>query len=126
MPNFTDEQRVEIAEREYKDLKVNTKVTIDDGKTSIGYVSKVVNDKKTGEQAFIITDGNPKVQKPSEVNNVTVLYQGSTSPEKIGSQAGEVKRDWWDNNKQILNNIEKSYKKPNTIFDPTKQIASML
>ncbi|MGX7200778.1 hypothetical protein BCR22_08220 [Enterococcus plantarum] len=126
MPNFTDEQRVEIAEREYKDLKVNTKVTIDDGKTTIGYVSKVVNDKKTGEQAFIITDGNPKIQKPSEVNNVTVLYQASTSPEQIGSQAGEVKRDWWDNNKQILNNIEKSYKNPNTIFDPTKQIASML
>ncbi|WP_258379249.1 hypothetical protein [Enterococcus plantarum] len=99
MPNFTDEQRVEIAEREYKDLKVNTKVTIDDGKTTIGYVSKVVNDKKTGEQAFIITDGNPKIQKPSEVNNVTVLYQGSTSPEKIGSQAGEVKRDWRDNNR---------------------------
>ncbi|MGM0217968.1 hypothetical protein [Enterococcus sp. AZ126] len=110
MPNFTDEQRVEIAEREYKDLKINTKVTINDGKTSIGYVSKVVNNKKTGEQAYIITDDDPKVQKPSEVNNVTVLYQGSTSPEKIGSQAGEVKRDWWDN-KQILNNVEKSYKK---------------
>ncbi|WP_258379252.1 hypothetical protein [Enterococcus plantarum] len=60
------------------------------------------------------------------MNNVTVLYQASTSPEQIGSQAGEVKRDWWDNNKQILNNIEKSYKKPNTMFDPTKQIASML
>ncbi|PZL77414.1 hypothetical protein CI088_01665, partial [Enterococcus plantarum] len=124
MANFTDEQRVEIAKQEYKDLKINKKVTINNNDTTIGYVSKVVNNKETGEQAFIITDGNPKVQKPSEVNNVTVLYQGSTSPEKIGSQAGEVKRDWWDNNKQILNNIEKSYKKPNTIFDPTKQMKS--
>lgn len=124
MTNFTDEERKLIAEQEYKNWKVNDEVTINKGKTSIGYVSKVVNDKKTGEQAFIITDGNPKIQKPSEVNNVTVLYQGSTSPEKIGSQAGEVKRDWWDNNKQILNNIEKSYKKPNTIFDPTKQMKS--
>ncbi|OJG53974.1 hypothetical protein RV06_GL000593 [Enterococcus haemoperoxidus] len=79
-------------------MNENDPVTINNGET-IGYVSKVVNDKKTGEQAFIITDGNPKVQKPSEVNNVTVLYQGSTSPEKIGSQAGEVKQDWWDNNK---------------------------
>ncbi|MGX7200775.1 hypothetical protein BCR22_08235 [Enterococcus plantarum] len=108
MTNFTDEQRVEISKAEYNDLKTNKKVKINGG--TIGYVSKVVNDKKTREQAFIITDGNPKVQKPSEVNNVTVLYQGSTSPEKIGSQAGEVKRDW-GNNKQILNNIEKSYKK---------------
>ncbi|MBO0465929.1 hypothetical protein JZO73_00085 [Enterococcus plantarum] len=73
-----------------------------------------------------ITDGNPKVQKQSEVNNVTVLYQGSTSPEKIGSQAGELKRNWWDKNKQIINNIEKSFKKLNTLFDPSEQIASML
>ncbi|MGM0217973.1 hypothetical protein [Enterococcus sp. AZ126] len=122
MTNFTDEERKLIAEQEYKNWTVNDEVTINKGKKSIGYVSKVVNDKKTGEQAFIITDGNPKVQKPSEVNNVTVLYQGSTSPEKIGSQAGKVKRDWWDNNKQILNNIEKSFKKLNTIFDRTKQI----
>ncbi|WP_242596456.1 hypothetical protein [Enterococcus plantarum] len=60
------------------------------------------------------------------MNNVTVLYQGSTSPEQIGSQAGEVKRGCWDNNKQILNNIEKSFKKLNTLFDPSEQIASML
>ncbi|EOH92386.1 hypothetical protein UAW_03051 [Enterococcus haemoperoxidus ATCC BAA-382] len=95
---YTDDERVQIAKKEYDNLNENDPVTINNGET-IGYVSKVVNDKKTGEQAFIITDGNPKVQKPSEVNNVTVLYQGSTSPEKIGSQAGEVKQDWWDNNK---------------------------
>ncbi|WP_242596457.1 hypothetical protein [Enterococcus plantarum] len=122
---YTDDERVQITKKEYDNLNENDPVTINNGE-KIGYVSKVVNDKKTGEQAFIITDGNPKVQKPSEVNNVTVLYQGSTSPEKIGSQAGEVKRGWWDNNKQILNNIEKSYKKPNTMFDPTKQITSIL
>ncbi|WP_258379250.1 hypothetical protein [Enterococcus plantarum] len=124
MTNFTDEQRVEISKAEYNDLKTNKKVKINGG--TIGYVSKVVNDKKTGEQAFIVTDGNPKVQKQSEVNNVTVLYQGSTSPEKIGSQAGELKRNWWDKNKQIINNIEKSFKKLNTLFDPSEQIASML
>ncbi|MGX7200780.1 hypothetical protein BCR22_08210 [Enterococcus plantarum] len=122
---YTDDERVQITKKEYDNLNENDPVTINNGE-KIGYVSKVVNDKKTGEQAFIITDGNPKIQKPSEVNNVTVLYQASTSPEQIGSQAGEVKRDWWDNNKQILNNIEKSYKKPNTMFDPTKQIASIL
>lgn len=49
------------------------------------------------------------------------MYQGSTSLEKIGGQAREVKRDWWYNNKQILNNVEKSYKRPNTIFDPTNK-----
>ncbi|PZL76470.1 hypothetical protein CI088_02790, partial [Enterococcus plantarum] len=121
---YSDKENVDIAQMEYRSYKEGDPVKINNNGTTIGYVSKVVNDKKTGEQAFIITDGDPKVQKPSEVNNVTVLYQGSTSPEKIGSQAGEVKRDWWDNNKQILNNIEKSYKKPNTIFDPTKQMKS--
>ncbi|EOI06890.1 hypothetical protein UAY_00232 [Enterococcus moraviensis ATCC BAA-383] len=49
------------------------------------------------------------------------MYQGSTSPEKISSQAGEVKHDWWDNNKEILNNVKNSYNRPNTIFDPTNK-----
>ncbi|WP_181429419.1 hypothetical protein [Enterococcus plantarum] len=73
MTNFTDEERKLIAEQEYKNWTVNDEVTINKGKKSIGYVSKVVNDKKTGEQAFIITDGNPKIQKPSEVNTVSRL-----------------------------------------------------
>ncbi|MBO0465927.1 hypothetical protein JZO73_00075 [Enterococcus plantarum] len=73
MTNFTDEERKFIAEQEYKNWTVNDEVMINKGKKSIGYVSKVVNDKKTGEQAFIITDGNLKIQKPSEVNTVSRL-----------------------------------------------------
>ncbi|WP_277989326.1 hypothetical protein [Enterococcus plantarum] len=42
------------------------------------------------------------------MNNLTALYQGTTIPEKIGSQVGEVKRDWWDNNKPIIRNSEKN------------------
>lgn len=121
---YTDDERVQIAKKEYDNLKKNNPVTINNGKTTIGYVSKVVNDKKTGEQAYIITDGNPKVQKPEKVNHVTVLFQGSLGVDKTLQNPGEVKRDWWDNNKQILNNIEKSYKNPNIRFEPTKQMKS--
>lgn len=50
MSTFLDENRVDIAKQEYKDLKLNKKVTIDNGNTEIGYVAKIVNDKETGEQ----------------------------------------------------------------------------
>ncbi|MBO0471043.1 hypothetical protein JZO66_10850 [Enterococcus sp. DIV0242_7C1] len=81
MTNYTDKERKLIAEQQYKDLKTNKKVNVK-GIGTIGYVSKVVNDKKTGEQAYIITDGNPKVQKPEEVNHVTVMFQGSLGVDK--------------------------------------------
>ncbi|MCA5011566.1 hypothetical protein [Enterococcus sp. S23] len=62
--------------------KKNDPVTINNGKTTIGFVAKVVNNTKTDEQAYIITDGNPKVQRPEEVNHVTVLFQGSLAIDK--------------------------------------------
>ncbi|EOI06888.1 hypothetical protein UAY_00230 [Enterococcus moraviensis ATCC BAA-383] len=71
----TDKENVELAKQEYDQYEVGETVTIGKGdrKKTIGYVSKVVNNKKTGEQAFIITDGDPKVQKPSEVNCMKAL-----------------------------------------------------
>lgn len=124
MTNFTDEERKLIAEQQYKNWNVNDEVTVNGGKTTIGYVSKVVNNKNTGEQAYIITDGNPKVQKLEEVNHVTVLFQGSTGIDKIGENPKEVKRDWLDNNAKILNNINKSYRVSDAILEPTKQMKS--
>lgn len=77
---------------------------------------------KIGEQAFIITD--IKTQNPSEVNHVTVLYQGSLGLDKTLKNQGEVKRDWWDNNKEVAENVISSYDDPTVSYKPTKQMKS--
>ncbi|MEI5993037.1 hypothetical protein [Candidatus Enterococcus mansonii] len=122
----TDKENVELAKQEYDQYQVGDTVTIGkgDSKKTIGYVSEIVNNKETGEQAFIITDGNPKLQKPDEVNHVTILFQGSLGIDKTVENPGEVKRDWWDNNKQIAKTVVKGLKDPKAEFEPTKQMKS--
>lgn len=124
MTIFTDKQNKVIAEQEYKEWKVNDEVTINGGKTSVGYVSKVIDNKETGEQAFVITDGDPRVQKPEEVKQVTVLFQGSTGLDKTLKSPGKVKKDWWDNNKPLAGNVTKGLSDPVATFEPTQQMKS--
>lgn len=120
----TDEQHVQIAKQEYGNYEVGQEVTIGKNKNSIGYVSDVINNKKTGEQTYVITDGNPKTQNPEDVKNVTFLNQGSLGPDKAVQNPGEFKRDWWDNNKQIAGNVLKSYEDPQTVLPATVQMQS--
>ena len=55
MNNFyTDEQRVQIAKKEYNNLKLKKELKIDGVNISIGYISQVIN-KPSGEQSFVIT-----------------------------------------------------------------------
>ncbi|EOI02654.1 hypothetical protein UAY_00901 [Enterococcus moraviensis ATCC BAA-383] len=106
--NYSDEQRVDIAKEEYAEYKEGQPAMIDEGATTIGYVSKVVNNKETGEQAYIITDvelpNNPTPEQAASVNNVTVIYRGSSEPFK----EDDWMKDWLDNDipigKQILTN----------------------
>ena len=50
---YTDAERVEIANKEYKNWKVKEEVRLKDG-TFLGYVSQVIN-KPSGEQSCVIT-----------------------------------------------------------------------
>lgn len=77
-------------------LEVNKKISVN--RQTYGYVSKIIDNKKSGEKSFIITDGNPKVQKPKEVKQITILYQGSIGINKILVNPGDVWRDWGVNN----------------------------
>ncbi len=82
---ITDQERVELAQKEYEDLKIKEKVKVlkSDGRgKDIGTVSQV-NNKPTGEQSFIITD---KYKPPTvasteriKVKELTILYKGSTA-----------------------------------------------
>lgn len=75
-----------IAKQEYESYEVGQVVAIDKGKTKIGYVSEVIDNKKTGEQAYIVIPEKlpkkPIVSDLNKVANVTVLYRGSTEPGK--------------------------------------------
>lgn len=83
---YTDEQRLEIAKKQYKENEIEKEITVSqsDGKDqTVGYVSQV-NDKPTGEQSFVITDKyvspTASLAERNQVQEITVLYKGSTAP----------------------------------------------
>ncbi|WP_275400714.1 hypothetical protein [Enterococcus faecium] len=51
---MNDKQKVELANKEYDNLKIKNKIDINKGNISIGYVSQIIN-KPSGEQSFVIT-----------------------------------------------------------------------
>ncbi len=88
---ITDQERVELAQKEYEDLKIKEKVKVlksNEKEKTIGTVSQV-NNKPTGEQSFIITDKyTPPTAASTERNKVkelTILYIGSTAAD-IGNR----------------------------------------
>lgn len=95
--SYTDEEKVQIAKAEYGNYKVADPIKINKRKTTIGYVSQS-NDKKTGEQSYIITNNFvPKTassQDRAKVKEVTILYRGSTGIDKTFSDPKDVFRDW--------------------------------
>ncbi|MCO6017041.1 hypothetical protein CKN86_06190 [Carnobacterium divergens] len=95
--NYTDKQRMEIAEQEYNSYKESDPVKIGKEKNKIGYVSQV-NDKSTGEQSFVITDNyvspTSSLSERNQVKEVTVIYRDSSF--ELSSDAA---KDW------LLNDI---------------------
>ncbi|MBF0819818.1 hypothetical protein [Streptococcus acidominimus] len=56
MSSYTDYQRQQIANEEYNlSLREGEPVTIDRGKTTIGYVSEI-EDTASGFQAYVVTE----------------------------------------------------------------------
>ncbi|CYV92173.1 Uncharacterised protein [Streptococcus suis] len=90
MSEYTDNQRMQIAQQEYVKYSENQEVRIDNKKILIGTVRKVLKDA-TGLDGYV-------VEEPD--GNVTVLFQGSKGPGKEGSAA-----DWLDNDLPMAHNI---------------------
>lgn len=98
MKNYTDYQRQQIAEEEYNSrLKFGQPVTIDEGKTTIGYVAEV---EKTGSgfKAYVITDiklpKDPTQEQLDKVSQVTMLYEGSTASLSSPTKVLDTALDW--------------------------------
>lgn len=82
----TDQERVELAKKEYSklELKQEVNISISNREKKIGNVSQTINNKAAGQQTYIITE---KYTPPtashierSKVKEITVLYRGSTAP----------------------------------------------
>lgn len=98
MKNYTDYQRQQIAEVEYiQGLKIGQPVTIDEGATTIGYVAEI---EKTGSgfKAYVITDiklpEHPTQKDFDRVNQVTMLYEGSTASFESVEKGWDTFLDW--------------------------------
>ena len=104
-----------LAQKEY-DLNVfiGKKMDLED-KPYIATLSDI-NDNRTnnGEQIFTYTKTrhgsdavtpNASLSERQKVEEITILYQGSTSPLNFKAKEGEVSRDWVDNDLEMAKKI---------------------
>ena len=95
MKKYSDEERVEIAKREYNYEKGNP-VLIGKGVLPIGYAADF-KDKVAGE--------NPSIMELASVKKVTLLYRGSTSQMQILNNPVDFFADWIVNDKPMIKKI---------------------
>ena len=80
MKKYNDEERIEIAKREYYNYEKGNPVLIGKGNLPIGYVADF-KDKVTGEQTYVVTDKrlgeDPSIMALASAKKVTLLYRGS-------------------------------------------------
>ncbi|EFO7245688.1 DUF2974 domain-containing protein [Listeria monocytogenes] len=106
----TDQERVELAEKEYHKMKSGEAVNIpttNGGIKTIGIVSQKINNKSTGEQSYIITDKytppTASISERNKVKELTMLYKGSTAPANGNFNVPkhpdykDVRKDWLSN-----------------------------
>ena len=86
---YTEKEHKEIMLKQYDKLEIGKEVILGEGvnENSIGYVSRIENQyDTTGLQTYTITDNYvPTIasyEERSQVEHVTVLFRGSTSPVK--------------------------------------------
>ncbi|WP_187986736.1 lipase family protein [Listeria marthii] len=84
---YTDQERVELARKEYAKINQEEVVkipTANGTEKTIGIVSQIINKEALGEQSFIITDKYTPPTAPiterNQVKELTILYRGSTAP----------------------------------------------
>ena len=76
MKKYNDEERIEIAKREYYNYEKGNPLLIGKGNLPIGYVADF-KDKATGEQTYVVTDKrlgeNPSIMELASVKKSNVI-----------------------------------------------------
>ena len=112
---FSDKQNMLVAQKEYESDPYIGKVL---NTHDIPYIATLsdINDNRTnnGEQIFTYTKTrhgldavtpNASLSERQKIEEITILYQGSTSPLNSKAKEGEVSRDWVDNDLEMAKRI---------------------
>ena len=103
MRKYVDDSNLQIAMTEYNDNSINREVK-DQYDRSVGTVTQVYNNTTgAGEQVYAVVE-NPN-EKAEDVQEVTVLFRGSTGPDHILNEAPDVWNDWAENDAVIAKRI---------------------
>ena len=103
MRKYVDDSNLPIAMTEYNDNSINREVK-DQYDRSVGTVTQVYdNTTGAGEQVYAVVK-NPD-EKTDKVQEVTVLFRGSTGPDHILNEAPDVWNDWAENDAVIAKRI---------------------
>ena len=102
---YVSEVNLQTAMAEYKDLRLNRIAETPNG-DQLGTVTQVYNNTTgAGEQVYAVVK-NPN-EKAEDVQEVTVLFRGSTGPDHILNEAPDVWNDWAENDFVIGTHILK-------------------
>jgi len=104
---YSDETNVNLAKEEYENRNIGDSLRTNPGNEYVGILSDA-NDNRSnnGEQIYTYTktSGSNEVVSPNaplsqreKVEEITILYRGSTNPKQIVSNGGDVLRDWGAN-----------------------------
>ena len=105
MRKYVDDSNLQIAMTEYNDNSINREVK-DQYDRSVGTVTQVYNNTTgAGEQVYAVVK-NPD-ENAEDVQEVTVLFRGSTGPDHIFKETADVWNDWAENDLVIGTRILK-------------------
>ena len=104
---YSDETNVNLAKEEYENRNIGDSLRTNPGNEYVGILSDA-NDNRSnnGEQIYTYTktEDSNKIVSPDaplsereKVEEITILYRGSTAPTEILSNGGDVLRDWGAN-----------------------------
>ena len=93
---YVNENNLQITMTEYQeDLRIKSKIRTQYGK-EVGTITQVYdNTSGAGEQVYAVVP-NPE-QDASQVQEVTVLFRGSTGPDEVFQKSADVWNDWIEN-----------------------------
>ena len=104
---YSDETNVNLAKEEYENRNIGDSLRTNPGNEYVGILSDADDNRSNnGEQIYTYTKtrGSNEVVSPDaplsqreKVEEITILYRGSTSPKQILSNGGDVSRDWGRN-----------------------------
>ena len=105
---YSDETNVNLAKEEYENRNIGDSLRTNPGNEYVGVLSDANDSRsKNGEQIYTYTktSGSNEVVSPDaplsereKVEEITILYRGSTNPLKVFSGEGmDVLRDWGEN-----------------------------